>query len=382
MYQIDNNIKIFHFDLNTTRACNMACDYCFEEKKPSSFQYTDIFIKQMRELMDSDFFKENYQLLNINFWGGEPTLETSLIRDIFVEFKTDPRVTFFIFSNGYDLQDIKPLLSTASDMVVTGNHPKITIQISYDGPLIHDMHRKDKRGNPTEDKVVSSISWLDTNKIPYVVKPVIKPEDFRFLPLAYEYIKKLTYEDDPQFFKSQNYHPTIEYYNVNEDKEIVEENLRDLRKALIEIAGREVVAIKELNHKPFFSWFHKSLAICSAGAHFFAIDINGDIYPCHGMLYVDSKRYFKITNINDDNFIQKIKESSKMFTDVLKVIPDECISCETTFCMKCNVVKFQKSKKTKYIDRWRDYTNQPALCQYYKEVVKVSKVFDRLMRRK
>lgn len=100
------------------------------------------------------------------------------------------------------------------------------------------------------------------------------------------------------------------------------------------------------------------------------------------MLYSDNKRYFRITNINNDDFIEKLKSSSGLFTDVLKVIPDECISCETTFCMKCNVVKFEKSKKNKYIDRWRDYTNQPALCQYYKEVGKISKVFNRLMRRK
>jgi radical SAM protein with 4Fe4S-binding SPASM domain len=360
----------------------MACDYCFEEKNTTSFKDVELFVRKMKEVLDSDFFKKNYELLNINFWGGEPTLETSKIRDIFVEFKYNPKVTFFIFSNGYDLQDIKPLLSTAKDMVVKGNHPKITIQISYDGPMIHYMHRKDKQGNDTSDRVISSISWLDVNKVPYVIKPVIRPEDFRYLPVAYEYIKKLTYEGDPQFFKSQNYHPTIEYYNVVEDPKVVEENLRDLRKALIEIAGLEIVSIKERGHKPFFSWFHKSMALCSAGAHFFAIDINGDIYPCHGMLYNDNKRDFRITNIKDDNFIQKLQDSSKVFSDILTVLPNECMSCETTFCMKCNAVKFSKSKKTKYMDRWRDYTNQPVLCQYYKEIGKVSKVFQRLMRRK
>ena len=157
---------MIHFDLEVTRACNMACDYCFEEKELKRFQKVGLFIQRITDVLESEWFKRNYELLNINFWGGEPTLEGGMINNIVSYFKNDDRVRFFIFSNGYDLRQVKFTLRKYKDVTVKGNHPKLCIQISYDGPHIHDLHRKDKQGNGTSFQVIESIAWLDNNKLP------------------------------------------------------------------------------------------------------------------------------------------------------------------------------------------------------------------------
>lgn len=382
-YQIDNNIKMLHFDLNMTEACNMACDYCFEPKKnPKRLINVDSFIIKMREVIFSDYFQKNYELLNINFWGGEPTLEHDNMIYIIESLAEFNQIRFFIFSNGYDIEPIHSILEKYKNVTVKGNHPKVCIQISYDGHPLHNLHRLDKHKNLTGSKVVNSIKYLNQNGIPYVVKPVIKPSDFKYLPLVYGNIKKLTYEDNPLFFKSQNYNPTIEYYNSESaTEEEVESNLRYLRKSMIQIAAEEYVAVKEQGHKPFFSWLFPSKAICGAGAGYFAIDTDGDIYPCHGVFYLDNKENLKITNLNNHDWLYKLQKSTKHLSGILQKLPDECKSCETNFCMKCNVVKFKNSQKTKYIERWTDYTNQPILCKYYKEIGKIAKIFNKKMRK-
>lgn len=382
MIKIDDSIRILHFDLNLTQACNMRCDYCFEEKSINYFNMFEILYIRLDEMLESDHFKKNYDMVNFNFWGGEPTLKYKEIIEMVERYKFNDSVKFFIFSNGYDISGLKYLLEYLKGVTIKGNHPKLTIQISYDGYPLHNMHRKDKDGNTTSGMVLGTIQWLDKNKIPYVIKPVIRPEDFKYMPEAYRDILRLTYEDDPDFFKSQNYHPTIEYYNsediTDEQADIYAE---DLRKSLIRIASEELVRVKDLYKKPFFDWFFKSLALCSAGQHFFAIDVNGDIYPCHGCFYSKPKDH-KITNISLGRMPEDLIDFSSKLRADNQCIPDECKSCETSYCMRCNVVKYDLSKKDKYIDRWRDYANQPNLCKYYKTVGKVSKVFHKVLGRK
>jgi len=379
MYQIDNSIKMYNIDLNMTNECNMSCKYCFEPKNNKgsiSEETVDIFINWMKnDFLKSEFFFKNYQMVNIDFWGGEPTLKHKEIKKIVDSFKNDSRIRFFIYSNGYDLSKIRDLLLNYRNKKAMGNHPKICIQVSYDGIATHDKYRVSKSDEPTSGKVLSSIRWLNVYEIPYVVKSVIKPEDFDFMYENYLDIRNLTYDDSPTFFKSQNYFPTIEYYNSeNYDEQEVKIHISKLHSALKSILIDEIINITVHGSRPFFSWFSKNKAICGAGQHYIAIDYDGKVYPCHGCFYSKRSEHL-IADINYTSSINLIEDKSKIFQEDNKYIPKECEECDALFCMRCNVVKYKNSDKKDYFDMWRDYANQPLLCRYNKEISKFIKIF-------
>ena len=159
----------YHVDLNVTRECQFQCSYCFTDAKgKKEFTEYDNFKKFISRLLASAFFKDNYDLLCINFWGGEPTLRPADIVNLIDELNCFHNIRFFIFSNGYDLHGYlrDALLAYKDEMV--GMHPKVCIQVSYDGLPIHNMYRRSS-GKDTSKQVLESINWLDKIGIPYVI---------------------------------------------------------------------------------------------------------------------------------------------------------------------------------------------------------------------
>ena len=86
-----NNVRIYSIDLTVTDDCNFNCSYCFERGHFNKNYFRDhySFIHQIDLLLDSFFFKNNYHLLGIGFWGGEPTLNEEAIKGIFNYYKND-----------------------------------------------------------------------------------------------------------------------------------------------------------------------------------------------------------------------------------------------------------------------------------------------------
>ena len=113
-----NNVKMYNIDLTLTDDCNFRCSYCFEEGffNKKYFSDTDLFIKRVDEFLDSFFFKNNYNLLNIGFWGGEPTLNKKAINKIFKYYSRNGKVKFFIYSNGSKIDSFIDLLEEYSQV--------------------------------------------------------------------------------------------------------------------------------------------------------------------------------------------------------------------------------------------------------------------------
>ncbi len=364
----------FNIDINITKRCSMNCDYCFampEVGKRNDFMDLSMHQKTIEfiyKFLDHPKFKP-YELLTLNFWGGEPTLRPDLV-EVFVEkFEHDNRIRFFIFTNGYNipdrLQDI--LLRLKAQRV--GVHPKMCIQISYDGKPIHDIKRKSTTKRLTSDKVKKTILWCDQNKIPYVIKSTVTPDTFKYMYEAYSDIKKMSRElETPGFYKNVNYFPTIDYYTTEhltqaEDKQYS----YDLEQSLTKIAAEEIICVPRMHF--FFKWFNPNRAKCSAGQHSVAVDIDGEIYVCHACLYGDGKSYHRLSNVESPKVFSDLFTSSGFHTheygEMMKSEGD-CESCTVEFCLRCNHAKYNSSKKTKYLEKWTDFAAQPNLCKFYK----------------
>ena len=378
-----NDVRIYNIDLTLTDSCNFRCKYCFEDGhfRNTFFKDIDLFKIKIKELLASDFFKGKYDALNIGLWGGEPTLAHKIVNHIVDYYANDPRVKYFIFSNGYNLDNVWESLVRFKNTFIEGGHPKFCIQMSYDGMPVHDIYRVRKDGVLTSTRVKENIFRIYDNNIPSTIKSTITLDAFKYLPAAYDDIREIyeKYMGQP-FFHANNYFPTIDYYHLNKynDAEI-DEYAIDLENSLLDIAARDIKFRRKNNNQFFFAWFSPNRALCSAGRDMVCIGANSKIYKCHGSVYDDTVNDHIVTNLNDDDFIEKLAASHTLHNTDFGYQPIECLDCDAGYCLRCNPVKYEVSKKETYIERWRDYATQPILCRFYKINGRIMKALNQIV---
>jgi len=359
---MNNKFEQFTLEITTTALCNMGCTYCFEGAKTNTQRLddkVDVVKKRVYELLDSSFFKDNYDTLNLSFWGGEPTLNGNLIVDIMTEFQHLHNVSFHIYTNGYNRKRLDDVLDKV-------DVSKLAIQISHDGKEIGDKFRVTHSGKPTSDQVVENIEYFAKKGINVSLKSTIPLKSMKGL-----YNSWLDFKDLYDKLNSigpnitVSYSPTIDY--VEEiPKENLEELIQNFRSEMIKIAAEEIKFFKE-HGKHLCTWFNgsDSKVHCTSGAHMHAIDVDGNSYACHGSLYSPNKELMKGGNIMDDGFINSVEAMSKKYQTPIKEVSDICKGCVATTCMICPVSSLDNSKKEDYFDRWTDrWVNN--MCGFFK----------------
>lgn len=359
---MNNKFQQFTLEITTTALCNMGCTYCFEGAKTNTQRLddkVDVVKKRIYEFLDSDFFKDNYEILNLSFWGGEPTLNGNLIVDIITEFQHLDNVNFHIYTNGYNRKRLDDVLDKV-------DVSKLAIQISHDGKEIGDKFRVTHSGKPTSDQVVENIEYFARKGIKVSLKSTIPLKSMKGLHRTWLDFKDL-YDKlnsiGPNITVS--YAPTIDYVE-DIPKENLEELIQNFRSEMIKIAAEEIKFIKEHGHH-LCSWFNGSDSKnhCTSGAHMHAIDVDGNSYACHGSLYSPNKELMKGGNIMEDDFINRVETMSKKYQTPIKDVSDICKGCVATTCMICPVSSLDNSKKEDYFDRWTDrWVNN--MCGFFK----------------
>lgn len=360
---------MFSLDLTATNACNFNCNYCFEHLDSHETVYLDtnynLLFRRIDEVLNSNFFNKHYKILGLNFWGGEPTLNPTFIETVFNKYKSNNRVRFMLYTNGLKFSKVFALANTVKNDYV-GGHPKFVVQVSYDGTPVHDIYRTKKDGSLTSSVVRNNIIKLDEADIPYSVKATITPDAFKYLHLCYDDIIDFYEIGRMDKWKNNAYFPTVDYYHI--DKYTDDDFLRflkELEETLIKISVRDIEFYKKYN-RFFFSWFNPGKAICSAGKDLLVIDVDGKVYKCHGCLYEENKHEHLVTSIEDDDFVNKLEESYLFHSSLMNVLPTRCQNCTVPYCLKCNSVKYSKSKKQDYGHRWTDYDIEKRLCNVFK----------------
>ena len=353
--------RSFHIDINSTKNCNLRCTYCFEVKnneiKNRSFEHVDSLIKFIEDFRSTDYYKSNYYEMVINFWGGEPTLNKPLFKRIVSEYIGDTGIRFFMYSNGYHVDDFFIGMFRQIQKMKVNGHPKIVVQISYDGTPIHDFDRIDVNGEGSSGEIKKTIQKLRDNGIFYVLKSTIQPKNFKHLYEAYLDVINLD---------GNGYFPTIDLHEDYGEDEYNKYN-DDLYENLYKIAAYEIK-----HNVKMFKWFIKNRSLCSAGNDMLAIDINGNIQPCHGGLYTDYDEHL-ISNINDENVIEEVIKSSIKYKSFCYDEPIKCKECSVGFCLRCNAAHFTFSEKETYQEKWMDFNNQDYICHYFRIIDIVSR---------
>lgn len=354
--------KKFTLEINLTEKCNFNCEYCFEGNDKTSGKSNILssdpssLIIAIYTLLDDSWFNQEFGLLQIVFWGGEPTMNMHLMRIIINEFKDNHKVSFMIYTNGSRIDKLLPAIEPIKD--------KIKIQISYDGNPVHDKRRK--IGNsPTSDIVINGMELLHENGFEFKLKSTISPKDFKYMSMIWDDIYSLF----KRFGSNIGYAPTIDYYN----EDYKDEYLDNLTDSLLDIAVKEIKLYNRYKYV-LLTWFTRNnKSICGSGRTMAAINIDGEVYFCHGAFYNNGVP-LKYSNIFDaKQFVKAIKNNKDMLERF--IYDDGCERCVATTCLRCNYAKYLKSQKENLIDRFYDFKCQKDLCNYYKLIGKICRAF-------
>ena len=159
--------------LVVTTNCNLKCDYCFYNNKISgslqncsymSKEIAQAAIKQYKKIVSNNLRDENYWQ-QITFYGGEPSLNSSLLKSIipFVrkEFDNETRIVVNTNLTIYD-----------KDLFEIYEKNGVEVQVSIDGmKKQHDKYRHTRDGRGTYDIVMDNIKILlnkGVNVVPLV----------------------------------------------------------------------------------------------------------------------------------------------------------------------------------------------------------------------
>ena len=358
------SLSSYTLEFTTTNACNWKCEYCFEDGCDRSTKinplYIDILIKKTKEFLNSEFFHQNFQVLKIDFWGGEPFLNPEPMQRFMEEFMYDERVIFHAYTNGSRVDSLMNIMK-ALVRQPSINGQKILIQFSYDGNPIHDLRRKDGGGNLTGNKTIANAIRTAEMGIPVSFKATLMIKDFDHFSAAWDDYKNRIY---PMFkdYGHITYSPTIDYTQDYNDVDLRKDVLK---KQLIDIASKEIDFHKE-EGRFLLSWFSSGSSLCSAGRNMTCVDTNGDLYYCHGSMYEKNKTDFSFGNIHEHGFVHKLMKNYTKFFECNQTTPEKCSKCVADSCYRCNVQKHQNSNKAEFMDKWMDFTCMKEMCNYFK----------------
>jgi len=115
--------------------CNLNCSYCNQDKLSKDVIDPQLFLNEYRRVRES-FPNE---LIQIDFFGGEPLLFMDLIRTIISETENDGNIQYGMPTNG---------LLLTEEILEYLIEKKVNVSLSFDG-LWHDRNRLQLNGKGT-----------------------------------------------------------------------------------------------------------------------------------------------------------------------------------------------------------------------------------------
>ncbi|MEW6413171.1 MAG: SPASM domain-containing protein [Candidatus Zixiibacteriota bacterium] len=150
------NISELGLVIAPTMACNMACEYCYEQNKSGRMQPEIVeslveFVKKRAKALGS---------LSVTWYGGEPLLAMDIIEDLssrFIEFSKEYQFhyTASIVTNGYLLTP--QTVDRLRELKVVGG------QVTLDGPAEqHNTKRPLKNGKDSFSTIIENLKYAMT----------------------------------------------------------------------------------------------------------------------------------------------------------------------------------------------------------------------------
>lgn len=268
--EIESNISAL--TLMVVQECNMRCTYCYG----NGGEYNNkgkMKIETARKAVDYlvETSKENN--LHIAFLGGEPLLNFYLIKEIVeycknIEKGTKKRFFYNITTNG-------TLLNKEIEEYLIQN--KVICQISIDGSEEkHDQNRFFANQKGSYDIVVKKTKAMREQNL-VTARATVTPENIDYQKI-FEHLNGLNFKAIPiavaqNMFDDSEYDKILEEYKkyIYYFKALIIGKQYDTARKITDI----MTAIEKIEYGT------ERQSGCGAGKKMYAVDINGDLYPCH-----------------------------------------------------------------------------------------------------
>lgn len=279
VYKQANNRKTRTISLITTRQCNIFCLYCYEKHhlRDDRIMDADIAKESISYYMTAN---DDFDSVQIEFFGGEPMLAFPFIQEIVDWFHTkkwSKQHIFLIGTNGTILNDeMKHWLIK--------NKGCLNVGVSIDGnKTAHDINRCNSYDRLKQNLPFFKNNWphqpakmtISAETIPYVAESIIELEEMGLnftANIGFENIwgdeetkKKLL-----EIYKEQ-LSRLVEFYSRRPD-------LYPVSPILESVPSYLGIPVRMNNSE------NKTVRFCGAGHEMVVIDVDGIKYPCHRFL--------------------------------------------------------------------------------------------------
>lgn len=304
--------------LHVAHDCNLKCRYCFASQ--GSFQGENLLMNFETGKKAIDFILENSgnrRNLEVDFFGGEPTMNMDLVKDL-VEYATEAQkpysknFRFTITTNGLLLDD---------ENIDFINEHMSNVVLSLDGRKeVNDYMRPTANDKGSFDLVV-----------PKFKKLVEKRKDKEY------YIRGTFTKENLDFSKDVGLYYDLGFNKVSLEPVVTDPNEPyaidedDLETILNEYEKLSAQYIKMRKENPDFDFFHfmidldqgpcivKRTVGCGAGSEYIAVTPTGEIYPCHQFV---GQEEFKLGDLDqgiaNTDLRDKFKEAGVLNKDKCK----------------------------------------------------------------
>ena len=349
-------MKQLNIELMLTYGCNFRCAYCYEKNLEYENMYIDSrVVNKLLRYVDWYLGSDPTKSVRISFWGGEPTLQTDIIKRITHVYQRDPRVSFLTITNGYKIDQYTRYVG---ENICLFDYRLFT-QISYD--FVCQNRRKLASGKDTKDEVKKTIQTYAHGDLPFSLKSTILLEDLPKIDSYYEEFLEMK-SQIPGVDLTITPDTTMTWNSADEEFEELLKKTHESMKKLIRTAVK--------NKEKHFNFLISSRSMCTAGNNFFGVDINGDIYPCHGVIYVPNKEKYRRGNINE-------LRSFDFPFDVFEQ-PKKCQNCTESFCYRCNAHNLLFTNKETLKDQWLDHGCNKFQCRLYHELSNFQRAYQKI----
>jgi len=313
-------------------SCNLKCTYCYEVKAGFHGTGKSMSSEIGRMAVDQVLARSgNRKDLDINFFGGEPLLNFTRIKEL-VKYATEQAsalgksITFKITTNGVLLTD-----EVITFLVKHG----FGVMISIDGdPEANDVHRRDHAGRGVGKAVIENAKRLvraqqEAGVRPACIRATLTPQN----PSAVRAAEFFEREGFPRVMigSSNGRAEHKDTWDFTEDSraELTVELDRRLDRHVASLDGKDsplpsslmfnegMKRISQALNKPG----HEPGIGCGVGRNMTAVTEHGDIYPCHR--YAGESAY-QIGTLKDGINKERL---SGYYKEILDVYESHCSGC-------------------------------------------------------
>ena len=344
--QIDVDTRIpLHIEFTATDECNCRCSYCFENCKPREKLREEVQRKMLELAVDicKRFDENEHPFLIFSFWGGEPFMNYSFVKQLLDSTKEYSFTKYHIYTNGLLTKQLDDFLKYSSDANLQS---RLTMQFSYDG----EPHNTLKRHNDGKTTIENAKKFIQSG-FNVRFKATLSYDMIHKMPEIWESYKQL-YDD---IGDCVSYGPTIDM--ANDDMSYI-----DVWKlAIKEVIKKEKNFIIS-NGRPLLSWLDDNQKRSCCIDYSVHLHSDGNAYICHGCPYtsnLESMRYGSFMEIS--SLVPYLRRNS---ANMIK--NEKCKNCGASYCAICHAMHLHKDNISQNVKEWYINRSENGLrCLYY-----------------